>query len=222
MEKQPNTNGAAMQEQNVTALRHSMVKTISILLLAAAVAATVPRGPVGIPPSANLYRARITREAHAAAGLAAPVAMLGAQVETESMFNESAKSGCGAQGLAQFTPQTAAWIANLYPADLKPGLPFSAAWAIRALVKYDFYLYQKLPTFQEGNERWSAALASYNGGLSYTKADQAAAQGCDASRWFGCVENVKDKRSPASLSQNRAYPTKIMQLQPLYAAAGWR
>jgi soluble lytic murein transglycosylase-like protein len=150
--------------------------------------------------------------------------MFAAQLHQESGWKPTAKSGVGALGLAQFMPGSADWIANLYPADLKPAAPYDAAWAIRALVRYDYWMYKRVPKFQEGDERWAAALASYNAGLGWILKDQKAAAGvCDPSLWFACVTNVPDKRTPANHLQSSDYPVRILlKLRPIYVAAGWR
>lgn len=198
----------------------SVLKTVFAAALTVAIAA-VPKPPA--PPAASAaYRARLVKEAHAAGGLSAPVSIFAAQIHQESGWKETAKSGVGAQGLAQFMPVTADWIANLYPADLKPGAPYDAGWAIRALVRYDFWLYKRVPKFQDGDERWAASLASYNGGLGWILKDQKLATTCDASKWFGCVDATIDARSAANLKQNRDYPVRILiKLRPIYLAAGW-
>lgn len=201
-----------------------MLATFGKLLLAAAVTVAVAHTPrhEGIPAQAGQYRARLVREAHAAGGLAAPVPMFAAQLHQESGWKTTAKSGVGAVGLAQFMPGTAEWIANLYPADLKPGAPYDADWAIRALVRYDIWLYARVPRFQAGDERWAAALASYNGGLGWTLKDQKMATGCNPALWFDCVAGVTDKRTAANIEQNRGYPVRILlRLRPLYVQAGW-
>ncbi len=51
-----------------------------------------------IPAQANIYRARLTREARAAWGLEAPVALFAAQVHQESGWREDARSSVGALG----------------------------------------------------------------------------------------------------------------------------
>lgn len=175
-----------------------------------------------IPAQAAVYRARVIREARAAGGLGAPVPMFAAQLHQESGWKSTARSGMGALGLAQFMPGTADWIANLYPADLKPGAPLDPDWAIRALVRYDYWLYKHVPKFQEGDERWAAALSSYNSGLGWVLKNQKATTVCDNSIWFGCVENTKDNRSASNQLQSKQYPDRIIhKLRPLYEKANW-
>jgi soluble lytic murein transglycosylase-like protein len=190
-----------------------------------------------IPAQANIYRAQLTREARAAWGLEAPVALFAAQIHQESGWREDARSPMGALGLAQFMPGTAAWIAQLYPADLGDGAPLDARWALRALVTYDLWLWERLTEFRDdGLHRWGATLSAYNGGLGNVRKDRqlAALRGgpsCDpaVSRWFCftqsedelCVEHHSN-RSAAAFRENREYPRRILfLLWPRYQAAGW-
>lgn len=199
------------------------MKTLVIaVLVLAAVAAAPKKHAEYIPAQAGQYRPRLIREAHAAGGLAAPVPMFAAQIHQESTWQPARASGVGALGLAQFMPGTAGWIANLYPADLKPGAPMDPDWAMRALVQYDYWLAKRLPKLQPGDEQWAGALAAYNGGLGWVQKDQKIATGCNPALYFGCVGNVEDGRTAANLTQNRGYPERILhQLRPLYVSAGW-
>lgn len=199
------------------------MKLLSALLLAGALATAIPARQ-GVPAQANVYRARLVQEAHAAGGLTAPVPMFAAQLHQESGWKPTAQSGVGAVGLAQFMPGSAAWIANVYPADLKPGAPLDPNWAMRALVRYDYWLYARVPKYQAGDERWAAALASYNAGLGWIQKDQKAALGiCDPSLWFACVTNIPDKRTADNHKQSSDYPERILhRIRPAYILAGWR
>lgn len=190
-----------------------------------------------IPAQANIYRAQLTREARAAWGLEAPVALFAAQIHQESGWREDARSPVGALGLAQFMPGTAAWIAQLYPADLGDAAPLDARWALRALVTYDLWLWDRLPEFHdEGLHRWGATLSAYNGGLGNVRKDRQLAAlrvgpSCDpaVSSWFCftlseaevCVEHHSN-RSAAAFRENRAYPRRILfLLWPHYQAESW-
>lgn len=64
-----------------------------------------------IPTAAEQYRRTLVRSAHAEWGLSAPIATFAAQVHQESRWRADARSPVGAQGLAQFMPGTAEWIA---------------------------------------------------------------------------------------------------------------
>jgi soluble lytic murein transglycosylase-like protein len=93
-----------------------------------------------IPMQAQQYRRALTQEAQRTWGLGAPVARFAAQVHQESGWRADAKSKY-ASGLAQFTPATADWIAQVYPVEFDGiAAPYSPKWALRALVIYDRHL----------------------------------------------------------------------------------
>ncbi|WP_018653017.1 transglycosylase SLT domain-containing protein, partial [Actinobacillus capsulatus] len=100
------------------------------------------------PQAAKPYQRELTRNSHAIWGLKAPIALFAAQIHQESQWNVTALSHVGAQGLAQFIPQTADWIANLYP-ELANNQPYNPSWALRALVRYDYWLYQRISAHTE-------------------------------------------------------------------------
>ena len=116
-----------------------------------------------VPQPALQYRPLLTRTAHAVWGLDAPVAVFAAQVHQESVWRLGAVSHVGAQGLAQFMPATTRWIAGLHP-DLAAQQPFNPAWALRALVTYDLWLYERTPARYDPFDRMWVALRAYNGG----------------------------------------------------------
>lgn len=193
------------------------MKVASLLVL---LAASVFSRHAVIPPQANQYKVRLIREAHAAGGLGAPTALFAGQIHQESGYSINAHSGVGAIGIAQFMPGSAAWIARVYPAQLGGAAPLDPAWAIRALVYYDYWNHQRLPMFDDALEnRWAASLAAYNGGLGWTLKD-ARIGSCKV--WWGCADNIQDGRTQANIEQNREYPRKIILLwEPIYRAAGW-
>jgi soluble lytic murein transglycosylase-like protein len=96
-----------------------------------------------IPREAQHYRRDLTRNAHLVWGLDAPVATFGAQIHQESGWNPDARSPY-AFGLAQFTPDTAAWIGSI-DAELAHGDAGNPVWALRALVRYDRWLWDRAP-----------------------------------------------------------------------------
>lgn len=175
-----------------------------------------------VPRDAEKYRRDIVRNARLVWGLDAPVAVFAAQVQQESEFREDAKSYVGAQGLAQFMPTTATWIAGAYR-DLDPPEPNNPAWALRALVTYDRHLWER--TFAANEcERAAKMLSSYNGGAGWVARDERAAlaAGLDPLRWFDHVETVNAGRSASNWRENRGYPRRILRtLAPRYVAAGW-
>lgn len=175
-----------------------------------------------IPREAQQYRHILTREAHLHWGLDAPVARLAAQIHQESAWRADAKSPY-ADGLAQFTPATAEWIAQVYPRALANPAPYSPGWAIRALVIYDRHLYHRV-TAATPCDAWAFTLSAYNGGEGWRKRDQAlcaSVPGCDPSRWWGHVEHYSP-RAAWAFRENRDYPQRILlRWEPIYIRAGW-
>ena len=181
-------------------------------------------GPVHAaePPRAALaYRSDLIRTARAVWGLNAPVAVFAAQVHQESGWRPDAVSHAGARGLAQFMPSTSSWIAGIYPA-LASNDPFNPAWAIRALVQYDLWLYARVQAATPC-DRMTFVLSAYNGGLGWVQRDQqlARARGLNPAVWTGNVAAVNAGRSAANWNENRGYPQRILyRHQPLYASWG--
>ena len=143
------------------------------LVLACALLSFVLPARAQVPQAAQQHRALLVRTAHAAWGLDAPVAVFAAQVHQESAWRPDAVSRVGAQGLAQVMPATSRWIATVDPA-LAAQQPFSPAWALRALVTYDRWLYERTPARYAPRDRMWVALRGYNGGLGHWQAEAAA------------------------------------------------
>ena len=176
----------------------------------------------GIPQNALRLRAELTRNARAVWGLDAPVSTFAAQVHQESGWRADAKSPVGAQGMAQFMPATADWIARLYP-ELATREPYNPSWAMRALVTYDRYLWDRLDAASPC-DRMAMALSAYNGGLGWVRRDAtlAAGQGLAPDRWWDNIETVNAGRSAGNWNENRGYPRRILRtLSPRYVAAGF-
>lgn len=175
-----------------------------------------------IPHVANRYRADLVRTSRLVWGIDAPVSSFAAQIHQESGWNSNAVSRVGAQGMAQFMPETSRWISGVNPA-LRENQPFNQAWAMRALVTYDLWLIQRVEAADACSEM-SMALAAYNGGLGWVYRDIALAKaaGVDHRRWFEQVEQFNAGRSEQNFAENRAYPRRILlRYEPLYEAAGW-
>lgn len=175
----------------------------------------------GPPPAALKYRSDVIRSARVDWGLNAPVADFAAQLHQESGWNPAARSPVGAQGLAQFMPSTADWIAGLMP-HLAAREPYNPGWAIRALVSYDRWLWSRVAV-PDGCERMAMTLSAYNGGLGWVNRDRrlARTRGLDDARWFGSVETVNAGRSAANWRENRHYPQRILrELAPRYLSWG--
>ena len=190
-----------------------LVLVCALLALALPVQAQVPQ-------AAQQYRALLVRTAHAVWGLDAPVAVLAAQIHQESAWNAQAISRVGAQGLAQFMPATATWIAGVDPA-LAARQPFSPAWALRALVTYDRWLYERTPARYAPKDRMWVALRGYNGGLGHWQAEAAASGAARPTRVQVDAACGRAKRAPVHCRENLDYPHRILVvIQPRYAAWG--
>lgn len=175
-----------------------------------------------IPKRAEQYRSILIRSARVTWGLDAPVAVFAAQIHTESRWRADAKSPVGAIGLAQFMPATAKWIPDIDP-SLAPPAPHNPGWSIRAMLRYDLFLFKRAKGVNE-YQRMSFALSGYNGGEGWVNRDKklAASKGLDPGRWFGHVETVNAGRSASNWKENRSYPRLILEEhQFAYERAGW-
>ncbi|UJX40379.1 transglycosylase SLT domain-containing protein [Desulfovibrio sp. JY] len=183
---------------------------------------TTPANLRGIPQNALRYRSELIRNARSAWGLDAPVATFAGQVHQESGWRPQVKSPVGAQGMAQFMPATSAWIAKLYP-ELAANEPFNPSWALRALVTYDRYLWDRVHAATPC-DRMAMTLSAYNGGLGWVRRDArlASGQGLAQDRWWDNIETVNAGRSAGNWRENRGYPRRILRLlSPRYVAAGF-
>lgn len=168
------------------------------------------------PPAALKYRPILTREAHAEIGINAPIPMLAAQIEQESGWRANVTAWDNGRGLAQFMDGTARDIYKLYPELGKP-MPYSPVWAIKALIKYDLHIYNRIQGRDECH-RWGAALKGYNAGYGYVLKAQKSSPTPDL--WFGATEFVPTKQSAKNFEYSRKYPHWILfKRQPNYA--GW-
>lgn len=173
------------------------------------------------PTEARRYKRTLITNARLIWGMDSPTPVFGAQVHQESNWNAQAKSHVGAQGLAQFMPSTADWVSKLYP-DLAENQPYSPAWALRALVRYNKHLYDGIAGDTEC-DRLAFTLSAYNGGLGWVNRDKALAQslGLNPNRYWGNVETVNAGRAQWAIKENRTYPIRIIKvLQPRYALWG--
>lgn len=164
-----------------------------------------------VPQDAKQWRNRLTREARLQWGLDAPVATFAAQVHAESYWRPDARSHVGAEGLAQFMPRTATWLAGAYKA-VGPAEPRNPAWALRALVTYDRHLWESMRA-ESDCDRMAKTLSGYNGGPGWVRRDEtlARSRGLNAGRWWGHVETVNAGRSAAAWTENRGYPRRILR-----------
>lgn len=173
-----------------------------------------------VPREALQHRSLLIRTARYAWGINAPVAVFAAQVHQESAWRPGAVSHVGAQGLAQFMPATTRWIAGLDP-ELASQQPFNPSWALRALVTYDRWLYDRAPAHYSPRDRMWVALRSYNGGLGHWQREAASTGLAQPSRAQVDAACGKARRAAVHCKENLGYPHRILiVVQPRYAQWG--
>ena len=187
---------------------------------ARAEAAAPAAADIAIPQASYLYRFKLEREVAARFGSTDAVARIAGQVHQESRWKALARSPY-AEGMAQFTPDTARWLVTVCPEIGAPD-PWDPNWSVRAVVCYDAWLRERLDGAGEC-DRWAFTLSAYNGGLAWVSRDRdrASSKGLDSARWFGHVESTSARASWAR-TENRTYVERILRLlEPRYIAAGW-
>jgi soluble lytic murein transglycosylase-like protein len=191
------------------------MRALAVLLLAAASIAASAAGT--IPPAATQYRATLVREAQFIYGPGAPVSMFAAQIHQESAWRAGVTAWDNGRGLAQFMDATTETVVRNYP-ELGPANPYDPRWAIRAMVRYDGWLFARVQGVDPCN-RWAAALKSYNAGLGYVQRAQRVAK--PPGLWWNAAEWIKTGQSEQNFEYSRTYPRKILfKHQPIYAAWG--
>jgi soluble lytic murein transglycosylase-like protein len=189
-----------------------------MLCFLCAICSLQAQAETAVPRAALMHRAELTRVAHAAWGLNAPIPAFAAQIQQESAWRADAVSHVGAQGMAQFMPATAKWwceINNLNATDCQPNNP---TWALRSLVGYDLWLYQRVWGAAE-YDRLYATLRSYNGGLDHWQREAKIAQ----SNKRNIIDAAcgKARRHISFCKENLNYPKRILNLyQARYASWG--
>ncbi|MFZ5538149.1 MAG: transglycosylase SLT domain-containing protein [Pseudomonadota bacterium] len=207
------------------------IATYAVLLVVAVGALLTPvpacaADGVRIPAASALYRHRVEQAAARAWGVEASPARLAAQLHQESSWRADARSHVGAQGIAQFMPATARWMAEQFREELGSFDPWSPQQAILAAALYDKWLLDRVQPIGWSPltdcSRWNFALRGYNGGETWLLRERGltvAGRG-DANDWRS-VERFR-ARSPQAHRENTAYPRRILLvLEPAYIAAGW-
>lgn len=177
---------------------------------------------VAVPEVSAMYRRWIEQAVAEEWGVEGSPARLAAQIHQESGWNPKARSAVGAEGLAQFMPSTARWIAQAYPDQLGQFDPWDPQQAALAAAVYDAHLVRRNPGASPCSS-WAFGLSAYNGGEKRLRQEQALARrrGADPGIWFG---NVADQRArgAAAWRENRSYVRRILLvLEPSYIDAGW-
>jgi soluble lytic murein transglycosylase-like protein len=210
----------------VLSMLGGMVATTVLAVAAMGSAHAAPVVADQIPLKAAQHKLALRREAHRIWGLDAPVATFAAQIHQESRWRPDAASPVGARGLAQFMPATARWISDMRPTgdtSLAGADMSNPTWALRALVTYDQWLWQRV-TADTPCERMAYTLSAYNGGLGWVYKRQAIAkrQGTDPGLCFKATCAINPGIHPANQAENQHYPQVILlRFEPLYATAGW-
>lgn len=179
-----------------------------------------------VPARASVHQRELTRIAQQEFGLNAPVALFAAQIHQESSWRADARSPHAA-GLAQFTLPTADWISRRYP-ELGEATPFAPGWAMRAMVRYDRHIKQRVKPWHARDipdcDRWAMTLSGYNGGPGWISRDRRVteAAGLDPDRWWQHTEHHSPRASWA-FSENRQYVQRVLvELEIRYINAGWQ
>lgn len=156
-------------------------------------------------------------------GSTRPVATFGAQIQTESWWKNGTVSNVGAQGLAQFMPQTAAWLPSVAPGVGAPR-PFDPRWSLRACVAYDKWLFDRVDG-ATGCDRMGRSpcppTTAASGGCDGIK-DKAARARARQAAWWGNVEKANAGRRASAFRENRTYVRRILHdFEPAYVRVGW-
>jgi len=199
-----------------------LVGVVIVALIALCANSADARAALGvrIPATSLQYRMTLQQAAGERFGLDAPVARLAAQLQQESGWNPKAESPY-AQGLAQFTPPTAAWLPQICP-RIGPPDPWDAGWSIRAQTCYDAWLYARAPGSGDC-ARWAMTLSAYNGGETARDRERVLADraGADPDVWFHETASFR-ARGKSAWRENRDYVRRILLvLEPAYIDAGW-
>ena len=142
-------------------MRLFLVLMLPILMLSCA-----PANADQVPDAAERYQRELTRIVQQEQGLDGSVAVYAAQIHQESGWRPGVDSPVGAQGIAQFMPATATWISEIYP-DLGQAAPYSPGWAMRAMVRYDHHIRDRVKPWYARDmpecDLWAFTLRSHSG-----------------------------------------------------------
>jgi soluble lytic murein transglycosylase-like protein len=209
-----------MALESIRSVLPDVVKITCGILLAGFIFAAISttEACAQVPPDAAKHKRLLRQQAHLVWGLDAPVATFAAQIHQESRWRDSARSPVGAIGLAQFMPSTASWISGVYP-DLADNAPTNPTWAMRAMLRYDKFLLDRIAA-DNPCERMAFALSGYNGGLGWVKKRKAKSD--KPKQCFDATCDINPGITAANQQENADYPRRILlRHEPLYVKAGW-
>ena len=152
--------------------------------------------------------------------------MTGMPDENRPAFNEVAQA-LRAAGWDAFNPAenglpaTATWWCALNGLGAAACQPHNPTWALRALVGYDKYLFDRTPVRYGERDRMWVALRSYNGGLGHWQKEAAVSGTAQPSRSQVDAACGKARRAAVHCKENLGYPHRILTvLQPRYLQWG--
>jgi len=199
---------------------------IRLSLLWLCLAFPVSAHSVTIPEASALYRHRVEQVVADVFGVNGSPARLAAQLHQESTWRDSAKSPVGAQGIAQFMPATARWMADTFFRELGAFDPWNPVQAIHAAALYDRWLYERVQSFGHTRlsecSRWHFTLRGYNGGETWLLRERGLtlANRDNPNDWRAVAR--WRSRGVSAHRENAAYSRRILHtLEPAYIAAGW-
>ena len=197
-----------------------------VMLFACCVERASAQQRVAIPEASALYRHRVEQVVADVWGVNSSPARLAAQIHQESGWRKGARSPVGAQGMTQFMPATAKWIAEQFPDQLGAFDPWDPMQAIKAAAIYDKWLLDRVQPIGHAPlsecTRWNFALRGYNGGELWLLRERGlTVAGRANANDYRDVERFR-ARGVAAHKENIGYPRRIlMLLEPAYIAAGW-
>ena len=118
-------------------------------------------------------------------------------------------------------PATARWWCELHKLEVVQCQPHNPRWALRALVGYDRWLYERTPERFALRERMWVMLRAYNGGLGHWQQEAATVGVVQPTAAQVDAACGKARRAAVHCAENLAYPHRILVvLQPRYASWG--
>lgn len=198
-----------------------VIGLVYALCMAFALLSCMTPAQAQVPQTAQQHKRALVRAAHAQWGLDAPIAVFAAQIHQESAWNPNAISRVGAQGLAQFMPATATWWCDITGIAKSDCMPTNPTWALRSMVGYNKWLYDRTPSRYGEFDRLWVMLRAYNGGLGHWQNESRATGLTAPSRPQVDGACGKARRSVTHCRENLGYPDRILNtLQPRYELWG--